>query len=199
MEIRNAVEILDRSQYTVSNDNLPKVLLTLKKEKINLVDEMANLIKEFTDRAKERNVKLKFVFDEDQTFYVYGHRTKLYQVFINLIANCLKFTKDGSINISLARYSSNTIDKKSYATLSIRDTGPGIGSEILPRLFGRSSKSPNGIGSMLFISKHILNVHGGTISAYNNADNKGATFVVTLPLPDAQESDDKKHFRERDP
>ena len=49
----------------------------IKKEKINLVNEMTNLIKEFTVSANERNVKIKFVFDEEQTFYVYGHRFKL--------------------------------------------------------------------------------------------------------------------------
>ncbi|MGA9219047.1 MAG: ATP-binding protein, partial [Nitrososphaeraceae archaeon] len=76
--------------------------------------------------------------------------------------------------ISLAR----TIDKKAYATLSIHKTGLGIDSKILPRLFSKSSKS----GSGLFIAKLILKVDRGTISAFNNADNKGATFVVTLPL-----------------
>ena len=146
----------------------------IKKEKINLVNEITNLIKEFTVSANERNVKIKFVFDEEQTFYVYGHRFKLYQVFGNLIGYCLEFTKDGSIDISLAR----TIDKKAYATLSIHKTGLGIDSKILSRLFSKSSKS----GSGLFIAKHILKVDRGTISAFNNADNKGATFVVTLPL-----------------
>ncbi|MGA9927861.1 MAG: hypothetical protein WBP96_04590, partial [Nitrososphaeraceae archaeon] len=51
-------------------------------------------------------------------------------------------------------------------------------SKILPRLFSKSSKS----GSGLFIAKLILKVDRGTISAFNNADNKGTTFVVTLPL-----------------
>ena len=53
-----------------------------KKEKINLVDDITNLIKGFTDSANERNVKIKFVFDEEQTFYVYGHRFKLYQYLV---------------------------------------------------------------------------------------------------------------------
>ena len=88
----------------------------IKKRK-NQFSRWNNLIKEFTDSANEMNIKIKFVFDEDQTFYVYGHRTKLYQGFADLIGNCLKFTKDGSIDILLARYSNNTIDKKPCATL----------------------------------------------------------------------------------
>ena len=161
--------------------------LVIKKDKINLVDNITNLIKEYTDSANERRVKIKFVFDENETFYVYGHRTRLYQVFANLITNCLKFTKDGSIDISLSKY--NTINKEVYARLSIRDTGSGIDPEILPRLFNKK-KSPDETGFGLFISKEILNALDGSISAYNNVDNKGATFVVTLPLPDAQELDD---------
>jgi signal transduction histidine kinase len=171
----------------------------IKKEKINLVDEITNLVKEYTDSANERSVKIKFVFDENETFYVYGHRTRLYQVFVNLIANCLKFTKDGSIDVSLSKYSNNTIDKEAYARISIHDTGSSIDPEILPRLFNRPSEPPDGTGFALFISKHILNAHGGSISAYNNADNKGATFVVTLPLPDAQELDDDSRALHSEP
>ena len=170
---KNARRLHQSIQDMVDPTKIAKKFV-IKKEKINLVNEITNLIKEFTVSANERNVKIKFVFDEDQTFYVYGHRFKLYQVFVNLIANCLEFTKDGSIDISLAR----TIDKKAYATLSIHKTGLGIDSKILPRLFSKSLK----FGSGLFVSKHILKVHGGTISAFNNANNKGATFVVTLPL-----------------
>ena len=107
--------------------------LVIKKDKINLVDNITNLIKEYTDSANERRVKIKFVFDENETFYVYGNRTKLYQVFANLINNCLKFTKGGSIDISLSKFSINTIEKEVYARLSIRDTGSGIDPEILPR------------------------------------------------------------------
>ena len=80
--------------------------------------------------------------------------------------------------------------KEAYARLSIHDTGLSIDPEILPRLFNKK-KSPDGTGFVgLFISKNILNAHGGSISAYNNVDNKGATFVVTLPPPDAQELND---------
>ncbi len=170
--------------------------LVIKLEKINLVDNITNLIKEYTDSAKERRAKIKFVFDENETFYVYGHSTKLYQVFANLIDNCLKFTKGGSVDISLSKY--NTIDKEVYARLSIHDTGSGIDPEILPCLFNKK-KSPDGTGFGLYLSKEILNAHGGSISAYNNVDNKGATFVVTLPLPDAQELDDDNQATSKAP
>ena len=79
-----------------------------------------------------------------------------------------------------------------YARLSIHDTGLSIDPEILPSLFNKK-KSPDGTGFVdLFISNQILNAHGGSISANNNADNKGVTFEVTLPLPDAQFDDDSR-------
>jgi two-component system, OmpR family, sensor histidine kinase VicK len=74
--------------------------------------------------------------------------------------------------------------KDSYATISIKDTGSGIDSEILPRLFSKfATKSFEGTGLGLFISKSIIEDHGGRMWAENNADGeKGATFSFSLPL-----------------
>jgi two-component system sensor histidine kinase VicK len=67
--------------------------------------------------------------------------------------------------------------------VSIKDTGAGIDPEILPRLFTKfSSKSVAGTGLGLFISKSIVEAHGGKIWAQNNRDGKGATFAFSLPL-----------------
>jgi signal transduction histidine kinase len=66
--------------------------------------------------------------------------------------------------------------------LSIRDTGTGIHSDILPRLFSIfATKSDTGIGLGLYISKNIVEAHGGNMWAGNNADGKGATFSFSLP------------------
>ena len=67
--------------------------------------------------------------------------------------------------------------------LSIKDTGSGINSEIFPRLFSKfATKSDIGTGLGLFIAKSIVEAHGGKISAENNAEGKGATFVFVLPI-----------------
>jgi signal transduction histidine kinase len=67
--------------------------------------------------------------------------------------------------------------------ISIKDTGTGIDPEIMPRLFTKFiSKSVEGTGLGLFISKSIIEAHGGKIWAENNADGKGATFAFSLPL-----------------
>lgn len=68
-------------------------------------------------------------------------------------------------------------------TVSIKDTGHGIDSEILPRLFTKfATKSNTGTGLGLYISKNIIEAHSGRIWAENNTDAKGATFYFSLPL-----------------
>jgi signal transduction histidine kinase len=70
-----------------------------------------------------------------------------------------------------------------YVIVSMKDTGTGIDPEILPRLFTKfASKSSKGTGLGLFISKSIIEGHGGKIWAQNNSDGKGATFSFSLPI-----------------
>ena len=78
---------------------------------------------------------------------------------------------------------SNNNNNKEVIIISIKDTGSGIDSNILPRLFERFvSKSHKGTGLGLFISKSIIEAHGGKIWAENNSDEKGATFAFSIPI-----------------
>jgi signal transduction histidine kinase len=88
----------------------------------------------------------------------------------------VKFTKEGTISISVEK-------KDSKVTFNIKDTGTGIDSEILPRLFTKfASKSFEGTGLGLFVSKSIIEAHGGKMWAEDNADGNGASFSFSLPL-----------------
>jgi signal transduction histidine kinase len=101
-------------------------------------------------------------------------------VILNLLSNAVKSTEEGSISVSLEKKEDND-----HVVISIKDTGTGIDPEILPRLFTRfvtKSESKTGTGLGLFISKSIVEAHGGRIWAENNADAKGATFTFRLPL-----------------
>jgi signal transduction histidine kinase len=74
-------------------------------------------------------------------------------------------------------------EDKDYVVISVKDTGQGIDSEILPKLFTKfTTKSKSGTRLGLFISKSIVEAHGGKIWATNNSDGKGATFLFTLPI-----------------
>jgi signal transduction histidine kinase len=109
-----------------------------------------------------------------------------------LINNALKFTDKGEIviktekrRISKANNNDNNRNDGSEAIVTIRDTGSGIHPEIMSRLFTKfSTRSDSGTGLGLYISKAIIEAHGGKIWAQNNPDGRGATFSFTLPLAD---------------
>jgi len=116
---------------------------------------------------------------------VHADYERLVQVLSNLISNAIKFTPDkGTIGIRvIAPAKEETLVEPKEAAVIISDEGPGIDSEILPRLFERFiSKSDKGTGLGLYLSKKIIEAHGGRIWAENNKDNRGATFSFALPL-----------------
>jgi two-component system, OmpR family, sensor histidine kinase VicK len=93
------------------------------------------------------------------------------------LSNAIKFTKQGTVLITVEKKKDNK-----EVIVSMKDTGSGLDPEILPRLFSKfASKSFKGTGLGLFISKSIIEAHGGKIWAENNVNGKGATFYFTLP------------------
>ena len=107
----------------------------------------------------------------------------MYQVISNLIANSVKFTQRGNITITAEIIKDNNDDIRQVVIVKVRDTGISIDPEILPNLFTKfATKSFEGTGLGLFISKKIIEAHGGRIWAENNADGKGATFSFSLPV-----------------
>jgi two-component system sensor histidine kinase VicK len=135
-----------------------------------------SLISEYVTHAKKNSVKMRLVSKDD--FIVEGDKERLAQVLSNLISNAYKFTKEGKIDISLQK----SQDGKEVI-LSVKDTGSGIDSDIIPRLFTKfATRSNVGTGLGLYISKNVVETHGGKIWAKNNSDGKGATFSFTLPL-----------------
>ena len=114
-------------------------------------------------------------------------RNRLNQVIYNLLNNAFNFTNDGSITVIVERKKNNTNDNEILA--SIKDTGTGIPQEMLPKLFTKfATKSMSGgTGLGLFISKSIIEMHGGRIWAFNNniedgSEVKGSTFTFSLPI-----------------
>ena len=98
----------------------------------------------------------------------------------NLLSNSLKFTENGDYNYRCI-VEKDEVKDKNFVIISISDSGQGIDPEILPRLFNKFvSKSFEGTGLGLFISKSIINSHCGEIWAFNNSD-KGATFCFKIP------------------
>jgi signal transduction histidine kinase len=162
--------------------------LRIDKEQINLNDLILNVLDDIIINAKEEELKgdvynnrrkILYKSTKEEEIIIEGDRGRLSQVISNLLDNAIKFTKEeGTISIVVEKK-----DNNKEVLVSIKDTGSGIDSEILPRLFTKfATKSDKGTGLGLFISKNIIEDHGGKIWAENNSDGKGATFAFSLPI-----------------
>jgi two-component system, OmpR family, sensor histidine kinase VicK len=152
--------------------------LKLNKSSFGLNQEAENVIKDVMERREwEKNSNsVKFIFEPKESIILFGDKQRIYQVLFNLVNNALKFTENGTITIAIEK-------QKNNAVITVTDTGLGIDKTIQPRIFSKFvTKSNSGTGLGLFISKAIVEAHGGHIQASNNLDGKGATFLFNLPL-----------------
>ena len=178
-------------------------LLRLNKERFDLKQVISNTVDDYRNQIKNprRNIRLVYVLDKKETWeggdvgarqeqlypplqivdnndiIIEADKGRIIQVVDNLLSNALKFTNEGTISISVER-------KDSQAVVNVKDNGQGIDSGILPKLFTKfaSKSQTGGTGLGLFISKSIVEAHGGKIWAENNADIRGATFSFSLPV-----------------
>jgi signal transduction histidine kinase len=121
-------------------------------------------------------------YNSEEYPIVEADKDRITQVISNILNNAIKFAsnqKEGTVSVTLEKNHSN----RGEVIVNIRDTGEGIHQEILPRLFTKfATKSFSGTGLGLYISKSIIEEHGGKMWAQNNSDGQGATFTFTLPL-----------------
>jgi signal transduction histidine kinase len=175
---RNAARLQSLTENLLDVARIESGSLPLKSELVNA----AALIKDAaTDAQKTIGIdKNSFSFySYDEALYVNADRETINQVMYNLLSNAAKFSDWDAISITLER----DTNSDRYVRVSIRDSGQGIAPEIYPRLFTKfASNSEKGLGLGLFITKGIINAHGGEIWATNNKDGKGATFTFTLPV-----------------
>jgi signal transduction histidine kinase len=177
--LRNAERLFSLVTNMLNVARIESQTMKLNKTVFDLNVKIQNVIKDIsqqTDLDSFDKIKIKFIPIEKLN--ILADKEKIFEVFANLVNNAIKFTKQGTVTINLKKE-----NKTNQAIVTIRDSGPGIDSEIIPHLFSKfKTKSEKGLGLGLYISKNIVEAHGGRIEAYNNYDPKGATFVVTLPL-----------------
>ena len=178
--IRNAKRLQRLTEDILDVTRIESHTLELQKKRFNLKDILSNLIQDYRSQIERKNNNeqdLKILYESnDDAIFVHADTERITQVISNLINNSLKFTKSGKISVTSEK-------KDGYAIVSVKDTGTGIEPEIMPKLFSKfASKSYQGTGLGLFISKSIIEGHGGKIWAENNSDGKGATFTFSLPI-----------------
>jgi two-component system, OmpR family, sensor histidine kinase VicK len=189
---RNAKRLQRLTEDILDVTRIESQSLSLKEEQFNLNDVITNVINDILTSADNASLKnernslpIKIEYYDPQNIIIQADKGRIIQVISNLLSNALKFTKQGTISVSLQREKEE--DDKDYIVISVKDTGQGIDLEILPKLFTKfATKSESGTGLGLFISKSIVESHGGRIWAENNADGKGATFAFSLPILNKQ-------------
>jgi signal transduction histidine kinase len=170
--LRNARRITKLTNDILDASRIESNSLKIDKKRLNLKDLIANVIDDYSKQVPSDSVEITY---EGQDIEVEADATRITQVLSNLLGNSLKFTKKGRITITAMKDGDQVV-------VAVRDTGAGIDPGIIPRLFTKfSTKSDSGTGLGLFISKSIVEAHGGRIWAENNSDGNGATFTFSLP------------------
>ena len=178
--VRNAKRLRKLTENILDATKIESQALKVNKQYFRLNDIITNVLadhKKEEENNKQRKIKLAYSSDNDNII-VEADAERLTQVVSNLLSNAIKFTRKGEISVNIT-----TDDTNQQIIVSVTDTGQGIDPEIMPRLFTRfATKSIVGTGLGLYISKRIIEDHGGKMWAENNSDGIGATFSFTLPL-----------------
>jgi signal transduction histidine kinase len=152
--------------------------MQLRREPVALADVVVRAVDLYRDVADAKGVALAAAAPPD--IVVIADRTRLEQVAANLIDNAVKYTPSGGrVDIEVGRAAD-------AAVLQVRDTGPGIPADELPRIFDRlfrgdTSRAERGLGLGLSLVKAIIEAHGGTVEV-DSEPGRGSVFTVRLPL-----------------
>ena len=186
--LRNVKRLQRLSQVILDVTMIESHSLKLNKHAIDLNDLIVNIIQDHQNVIQKSDGKVKLLYEteakgkEGKQIFVEADRERITQVVWNLLTNAMKFTKDGTITVSTRVTGLEVI-------VTVKDTGEGIDPKIQPRLFSKfATSSIQGTGLGLYISKSIVEAHGGSMWAANKSDRRrGATFYFSLPVIDSHE------------
>jgi signal transduction histidine kinase len=183
---RNAKRLQHLTSTILETARIEGGTLTLHKEGFDLVEVIKNITRDIQKIQKEEKIMVDCYFrsfsndaEANASLFVNADKSRITEVLWNLLDNAVKFTKEkdhGTISIVGEKIGNE-------AVIEIKDTGKGIDADMIPRLFSKfATKSNRGTGLGLFISKSIVEAHGGKIWGKNNKDGQGATFTFVLPV-----------------
>jgi signal transduction histidine kinase len=204
---RNASRLQRLTNDILDVTRIESQSLRLNKERFNLLEIVTNVINDHRSGLDKLDSDFKLVFHiNDGPIFVEADKSRIIQIISNLLSNAIKFTKEaatkttpGTVSVSVlvrpeSKYGGNGDNSKDEVIVSVSDTGNGVDPEIFPKLFTKFiTKSQSGTGLGLFISKSIIEAHGGRIWAENITNKngkKGAIFSFSLPLRNDMSNDD---------
>jgi signal transduction histidine kinase len=209
--VRNVTRLDRLEKQILDITKIESNTLTLDKERFSLTEKIQDMVADVIANEMRRddtgydkkNIKIEFETEagaerggegeEEKNIFIDADKTKVYQVISNLLRNAIKFaSKYGVITITTDVIAKQTDADSTVGAegggegqvvvVKIKDNGTGIAANILPKLFTKfATSSSEGIGLGLYVSKKIVEAHGGRIWAENNLDGKGATFAFSLP------------------
>jgi signal transduction histidine kinase len=180
LQARLIDELADYSRVAVNKLSL-KICMTL------LGPIIKEAVEALAPMAQEKVIHVETRLDSSMD-EIDGDPVRLQQVFLNLLSNAIKFTPDGG-NVNVKHETSGH-----YHTITVSDTGEGISAEFLPFVFDRYRQADRlaarrgGLGLGLAIAQHIVELHGGTITADSLGKGEGAVFAVRLPCSQSRQS-----------
>jgi signal transduction histidine kinase len=201
--LRNANRLHQLTEDILDATRIESHTLQIRKERFKLNDVILNVTEDYRKRiANSSNGNVKLMYEPanngNTTTLVEADRRRLTQVISNLLNNAIKFTKEGTVTVTTSLIKKRKdVDRDrgegeraaEEVVIAVKDTGTGIDPELMPRLFTKfATKSYQGTGLGLYISKSIIEAHGGKMWAENNNNNNsdrkhnGATFYFTLPV-----------------
>jgi PAS domain S-box-containing protein len=156
--------------------------LRLVKQPLALLPALQAAVESVRALAAAKNIGITCTY-RITSEQIEGDADRVQQIFWNLLSNAIKFTPEGG-NVWLT---ASHVDNELRVT--IRDDGIGISSDFLPHLFNRfsqedtsSTRDHSGLGLGLFLVRHLIELHGGRVSAESEGEGKGSTFSLTFPL-----------------
>jgi signal transduction histidine kinase/ActR/RegA family two-component response regulator len=157
----------------------------LQLEPVDLATLVRRSVEAVAAIAERQKVALRCRVETTRPLAASGDATRLEQVLLNLLNNALKYTPEGgAVDVTLAA-------QGGQAVIAVRDTGIGVEGDVLPRIFDlfrqadrALHRSGGGLGLGLTVSRSLVELHGGSMSAASDGLGKGSTFSVRLPLVD---------------
>ncbi|MGA9842913.1 MAG: HAMP domain-containing sensor histidine kinase [Nitrososphaeraceae archaeon] len=184
---RNAKRLLGLTEDLLDVTRIENQSLKLTKERVELNEVLESAVIDFQNhlsRLQGNGGNVAFTCRMKEGVIVLADKRRIAQVVSNLLSNAIKFISHEAGGQIITEM--NSVDEhfnNSHVVIAIKDTGKGIDPEIMPRLFSKfSTNSQYGTGLGLYISKSIVEAHGGRIWAKDNEDGRGACFCFTLPI-----------------
>jgi signal transduction histidine kinase/DNA-binding response OmpR family regulator len=192
-EATHGLEVIDRNaraQAKLVDDllDMSRIVngkLRIEHEAVDLGTLVAGTIESARPAASSKGITLDATISGSAAT-VMGDAKRLEQVMGNLLSTAIKFTpREGRVAIELR-------DHEAHAEIRVRDTGRGINATFLPHVFDRfrqadtsTTRAHGGLGLGLAIVRHLVDLHGGEVRAESDGEERGATFIIRLPLASA--------------